>query len=120
MARKLYLYNCSMINEHFGILAAIIPVVGDLSYLRDVLRGITQPNRVSWLLWAVAPLIAFAAELVEHTRPEIALLTLSVGFGPLFIVAASFLNRKAAHWKVTRFDLFCGSVSLVALALWFI
>ena len=25
-------------------------------YLRDTLRGTTKPNRVTWLLWAVAPL----------------------------------------------------------------
>ena len=38
---------------------------GAAVYLRDTLRGTTQPNRVTWLLWAVAPLLAAAVEFNE-------------------------------------------------------
>jgi energy-converting hydrogenase Eha subunit A len=106
-----------MINEHFAILAALLPIAGSASYAVDTFKGKTQPNRVSWLLWGIAPMIAFAAELVQHTKLESTLLTFAVGFGPLLVIFASFVNHKA-YWKITKFDIFCGSISVLALVLW--
>ena len=44
-------------------------------------------------------------------------MTFSTGFWPIMILAGSFLNKKA-EWKVTKFDLFCGFLSIVGLVLW--
>ncbi len=57
-----------MISQNFAALAALLPLIGFAAYLRDTLRGKIPPNRVSWLLWGAAPMIAFAAELAEGTR----------------------------------------------------
>lgn len=52
-----------MLNENFVILGAVIFAIGSLSYLIDTLKGKVKPNRVTFFLWALAPLIAFAAEV---------------------------------------------------------
>jgi hypothetical protein len=106
-----------MIDQHFGILAALLPLAGFASYIRDTLKGKTQPNRTSWSLWAVAPLIAFGAELAQHASLDVALLGFTLGFGPLLVVAASLTDRKS-YWQLTRLDLLCGSISIIALTLW--
>lgn len=105
-----------MIDGRFAILAAIITVAGNVVYARETVRGRTQPNRVTWLLWSLAPMIAFAAELVQHVGLN-ALLTFSVGFGPLLVVGASFLDPKA-YARLTRLDIACGVLSLAALIGW--
>jgi hypothetical protein len=105
-----------VIDRHFAILAALIALTGSGGYALDTLRGRTQPNRVSWGMWAVAPLIAFAAELSEHAGLK-ALLTFAVGFGPLMVVIASFLDPRA-YARFTRLDILCGALSLAALAMW--
>ena len=105
-----------MIDAHFAILAAVITVAGNIAYARDTVRGRTQPNRVTWGLWSLAPMIAFAAELVQHAGLN-ALLTFSVGFGPLLVVAASFLDPKA-YARLTTLDIACGVLSLGALIGW--
>jgi hypothetical protein len=107
-----------MINPNFVIVGAIIAAVGTLSYLIDTLKGKVQPNRVSFLLWSLAPLIAFFAEIKQGVGIQ-ALLTFVVGFLPLTIFIASFVNKKA-EWKLTRFDLICGAMSIVGLILWYI
>ncbi len=105
-----------MIDRHFAILAALVTLAGSGGYALDTLRGRTQPNRVSWAMWAVAPLIAFAAELTEHAGLT-SLLTFSVGFGPAMVLLASFLDERA-YARITRLDVMCGGLSAAALAAW--
>ncbi|MGA9856518.1 MAG: hypothetical protein WBQ18_01580 [Solirubrobacteraceae bacterium] len=105
-----------MIDPHFAILGALITLTGSVAYARDTVRGRTQPNRVTWSLWALAPMIAFAAELAQHVGLD-ALLTFAVGFGPLIVVIASFMDPRA-YARLTGFDILCGVLSLAALVGW--
>jgi hypothetical protein len=105
-----------MIDSRFAILGALITLGGNLSYARDTLKAKAQPNRVSWALWALAPLIAFAAELAQQVGLA-ALLTLAAGGGPLLVLVASFVDPKA-YWAVTGLDVFCGCLAVVALIGW--
>src|SRR4051812_25550094 len=82
-----------MINQNFIILGAIIASIGSLSYLIDTIKGKVKPNRVSFLLWSLAPLIAFVAELRQGDGLQ-SLLTFEVGFLPLTIFIASFFNKN--------------------------
>ena len=41
-----------MIDENWIYLGTAIGAAGTSVYLLDTLRGTTQPNRVTWLLWA--------------------------------------------------------------------
>jgi hypothetical protein len=107
-----------MINQNFVIVGAIIAAAGSLSYLIDTLKGKVKPNRVSFLLWSIAPLIAFFAEIKQGVGIQ-ALMTFTVGILPLTIFIASFVNKKAV-WNLTGFDLICGALSIVGLVLWFI
>lgn len=49
----------------------------------------------------------------------VAFMTLAVGLGPLAIFIASFVNKRSS-WKITKLDLACGAVSLLALLLWWL
>ena len=107
-----------MINQNFVILGAIIAAAGSVSYLIDTLKGKVKPNRVSFLLWSLAPLIAFFAEIKQGVGIQ-ALMTFVVGFLPFTIFIASFVNKKAV-WNLTGFDLMCGALSIIGLVFWFI
>lgn len=105
-----------MLNEKFVFIAISLNLLGGLSYLIDTIKGKTKPNKVSWLLWGLAPLIAFAAQVKQGVGLS-SLMTLTIGISPLLIFSASFINREAA-WKLTFFDLICGMLSLLGLLLW--
>lgn len=107
-----------MINQNFVILGVIIASIGSVNYLINTIKGKVKPNRVSFLLWSLAPLIAFGAELQQGVGLQ-SLMTFVVGFLPLTIFVASFLNKNA-EWKLTRFDFTCGALSLIGLILWYI
>ena len=107
-----------MISSNFVYLAVIAQFLGGLSYLIDTIKGNIQPNKVSWLLWSVAPLIAFVAELFKGVGIQ-SLTTFIVGFTPLTIFVASFLNKRVM-WKIEKLDIICGALSLCGLVLWFV
>src|SRR5215218_1082663 len=100
-----------MIDERFVLLGAALATVGGVSYLLDTLAGRNQPNKVTWLLWGVAPLMAFAAQLSEGVGIA-AVATFAVGFMPLTICAASFVNPRS-EWRTTVFDVVCGVFSVL-------
>jgi hypothetical protein len=107
-----------MINVHFVYLGAGLGSVGSLIYVWDTLRGTTQPNRVTWILWAFAPLLAFAVELHSGIGLR-SLTTFVIGFMPLLVFIASFHNQ-AAVWKIRRVDYVCGAMSLAGTAAWLV
>lgn len=107
-----------MLPSYFVIIGTAIGSIGALWYLMETIRGNVKPNRVSFLLWSIAPLIAFAAEIQKGVGIQ-SLMTFSVGFLPLTIFLGSFINKKS-EWKLTRFDFTCGAFSLLGLILWLI
>ena len=106
-----------MISENFIWLALLINLFGTVIYLLDTLKGKVKPNKVTWILWSVNPLIAFAAEIHQQVGIQ-SLLTFMIGFGPLVIFLASFVNKRA-YWQITKADVACGLLSLIGLSLWY-
>jgi hypothetical protein len=107
-----------MLHSNFVIVGTLIGAAGSVAYLVDTVKGRIRPNRVSFLLWSVAPFIAFFAQITQGVGLE-ALMTFSTGFFPLTVFIASFVNKQA-EWKLTWFDVACGILSLAGLALWMI
>jgi hypothetical protein len=106
-----------VIDPRFVFLAIAVSLVGASGYVRDTLRGVTSPNRVTWGLWGIEGTLAFVVEVQQHVGLA-ALMTLTMGFVPLVVVVASFRNSHLA-WKIGKFDIFCGVVSVLGLVFWF-
>jgi len=105
-----------MIHPNWVFLSMALGLLGSLRYAHATLLGRVRPNRVTWSLWAAAPLIGFFAQLDTAVgRP--ALLTLSAGVGPLIVLTASLASRHGTV-AITRFDLACGAISVIALIVW--
>lgn len=107
-----------MLHSNFVIVGTLIGAAGTVVYLKQTLKGNVKPNRVTFLLWSLIPFIAFSAQIKQGVGME-ALMTFSTGFLPLTVFIASFVNKQA-EWKLTRFDLMCGFLSLLGVALWMI
>lgn len=107
-----------MLNQNFVIVGTLIASIGSVAYLWETIKGNVRPNRVSFLLWAIAPMIAFVAQIKQGVGLE-SLMTFSTGFLPLLVFFASFSNKNA-QWKLTKFDLSCGILSVAGLILWLI
>jgi len=104
--------------QYLVIVGAMVQLAGVFSYLKGTIRGETKPNRITWFMWSIAPLIASAAGLASGVTWAVLPVFMS-GFGPLIIFIASFVNKNS-YWKLEIFDWLCGIFSALALILWWI
>jgi hypothetical protein len=102
--------------QYLVFLAAGALLVGAYVYVESMLKGNVKPNRVSWLLWAIAPMIGFAAA-VSNGAGLAAVPVFMAGLCPLLIFVASFAVKRA-HWKLVKLDYACGLLSILALVFW--
>lgn len=107
-----------MIDERFVLLGFAISLVGTLRYCRLTLLGRVIPNRVSWFLWTLVPLIGFCAQLSDGVGWP-AVLTLSIGVGPGLVFLAA-CRRGGGRWVPTAIDRVCAAVAAVAIAAWLV
>ena len=94
------------------ILSAAVTLYFALGYVRATLKGWVIPNKVTWFLWALAPMIAFFATFSSSGFSLGQIPVFMAGFTPLLVFGASFINKQS-FWKITFFDLSCGIVSLI-------
>ena len=99
------------------IISTLLMLWGGYAYFRDTLAGRTKPNRVSWFLWALAPLVSLGAAFSVDADIWASVRVLVGGVVPGVIFLSSFVNRKS-YWKLTWFDWICGGLSLAALLFW--
>ncbi len=105
--------------QYFVLLLGVVAnVFGVLYYVRDTWHGQTKPNRITWLMWSLAPLIGTVAALSDGVSWA-TLPVFMTGFGALLIFLASFVN-PLSYWKLGILDYVCGLLSALALVLWWI
>lgn len=102
--------------QYLVLLGAAANIFGGFYYIKDTLAGTTKPNRVTWLMWSIAPLIGTVAALAAQVTWAV-LPVFMAGFVPLLVFAASFKNKNA-YWQLRKLDYLCGLFSLLALILW--
>src|SRR3989338_6404638 len=105
--------------QYIVIIGAFAQLYGIYSYIQQTLKGNTKPNRITWLLWSIAPLIGVVAAIFDKVNPLAVLPVFMAGFGPLLVFIASFVNKNY-YWKLEKFDYLCGFFSIFALILWWL
>lgn len=108
-----------MIDQNWVFLAVAINLTGALIYAYSVVRGATRPNRVTWFILSFAPLLAFAAMMLQGVSFRESVFTLETGISPLIIFVSTFFAREPT-WEITKFDLTCGALSIIGFVLWII
>lgn len=105
-----------MNTETLAYVGAIITAIGGSIYLYETLKGKIQPNRITWLLWGMFPMITFAAQRSVEAE-TVAWISFSAGLLPLLIFVASFVNKNA-YWHTRPTDYVCMALALIGVVLW--
>jgi len=105
-----------MLASGFIAVAILLRLMAGGGYLISTLRGKAKPNIVSWSLWSLTALIAFAAQIYKGGGSE-ALVTLAIAFGPLAVIAVAVL-KDTQSLTLTRLDVWCLSLAIAGIILW--
>jgi len=100
----------------FLIISVALTLAAVLPYIRDILRGTTKPNIVSWMTWTLLTGIATIAEISAHDY-KTAIFTFSATLETLSIV---LLGLRYGYAKYSKFDAICQIASLSGFLFWWL
>ena len=107
-----------MLPEQIVYIGVLISLILTFFYIRTIIYGNTRPSLISWSIWALAPLIAVFLQIKAGAGLSF-LSSFMSGFGPLLVVIFALIYKKG-FWKITKFDVVCGALALLALAIYII
>lgn len=105
-----------MLPEYFAVIGAIIASIGGLYYLFETITGKSKPNRITWLLWGLFPMITFVAQQAQGVK-GLSWASFVSGLTPILVVVASLFNKKA-YWKTDKRDYICMVIGFLGIILW--
>jgi hypothetical protein len=98
-----------------AVVAALLAIISVVPYVRDMLKGKTKPNVVSWGLWTLIQGIFAAAQFAEGASLSIVLPAVEVASTGLIVV----LGLAGFGYKKYRpLDFICLALALGAIVLW--
>jgi hypothetical protein len=107
-----------MIPDYFAVVGAVIASIGGFYYLYETIVGKSKPNRITWLLWGLFPMIIFVAQRAQGVE-GLSWVSFVAGFTPFLILLASFINKKA-YWKTEPRDYLLMVAAFIGIVLWFL
>lgn len=107
-----------MLPEYFAFIGAIISTLGGFYYFLETVRGKTKPNRVTYGMWTLFPLVVFVAQRAEGVE-GISYTSLVYALPSLLTFLATFVVAKS-YWKTRPLDFWCLGSALLGIVLWVI
>ena len=98
-----------------AVLAGLLTLASVVPYVRDMLKGTTKPNIVSWGLWTLIQAIFAAAQFSAGASLSIVLPAVEVGTTGLVVVLGLI---GFGYKKYRPLDFVCLALALLAIALW--
>jgi hypothetical protein len=96
------------------VLASLITVASIVPYIRDIIKGETKPNIVSWITWTLLTGVATIAEIAAGEYRT----AIFTGAAVLETLAVVLLSIKYGYAKYTPFDVVCQVGALFGFVLW--
>lgn len=106
-----------MITEIAGYLSFVLGILALVPYIRDVLRGTTKPERISWLIWSVIGCIAFFSQWAKGASYSL-FMPASFTLGNAIIFLLSF--KYGYSNKLRLRDILALCALAISLVLWYL
>ncbi len=105
-------------KESIAIIAAILAFVGNISYLKDVVKGVVRPHPYTWFIWSIVSMTTFLGGLAKGAGIGALPMGVSEGFTiVIFLFSLKYLfTKEAGH--IRTIDHYFLAVCLVGLVPW--
>lgn len=106
------------IKTIIAIIASILAVIGNLSYLRDILAEKVKPHPYTWFVWSIVSMTTFLGGLAKGAGIGALPTGIAEGFTIIiFIFSLKYLFRGTAG-HIRKIDNYFLAVALVGLIPW--
>jgi len=97
------------------VIIAIVDLLANYPYLRDVIKGKTKPNIASWSTWTLINIIIVVAAIAAGGAINTVVLGATYLVGSLSILLVGIFKGTR---KYTLFDGICQTVAILGVVLW--
>jgi hypothetical protein len=101
-------------TETIVIVASIFAIVGNLPYLRDVVKGRAKPHPYTWLVWSIVSLTVFFGQLAKGAG----LGAIPTGVSEFFTILIFFFSLKYGFKNIQKRDTYFLIIALLGLIPW--
>ncbi len=105
-------------KEAIAIIAAILAIIGNISYLKDVIKGHVHPHPYTWFIWSIVSMTTFLGGLAKGAGIG----ALPTGVAEAFTIIIFLFSlkyifkRKTGH--IRKVDHYFLVIALVGLIPW--
>lgn len=105
-------------KEAFAIVAAVLAIIGNTSYLRDVMKGVVQPHPYTWFIWSIVSMTTFFGGLAKGAGIGALPTGVAEGFTIIIFLFSlkCFFNGEMA--VIRRIDHYFLAAALIGLIPW--
>ncbi len=97
-----------------AVLAAILAIVGNVPYLRDITKKRVQPHPYTWLVWTITSCIVFFGQVAAGAGIG----ALATAASEIFTVIIFLFSLKYGFKDIQRIDTFCLIIALLGIIPW--
>lgn len=101
-------------KETIVIIASILAVVGNIPYLRDVIKGRAKPHPYTWLVWSIVSLTVFFGQVAKGAGIG----AIPTGVSEFFTILIFFFSLKYGFKNIQRRDTYFLIIALLGLIPW--
>lgn len=102
------------------IIASVLAVVGNVSYLNDVLRGRVIPHPYTWFIWSIVSMTILLGGIVKGAGIGAIPTAIAEGFTVLiFLFSLRYVFRHGAQ-HIQRSDHYFLAIAMCGLVPWFL
>lgn len=101
-------------KESIAIIAGIIAIIGNVPYLRDVIRRRVQPHPYTWLVWSIVSAVTFFGSLQKGAGIG----ALPIAMSEIFTIIIFFFSLQYGFKNIVRKDTYFLIIALIGLIPW--
>lgn len=96
------------------VIAAIIAVIGNVPYLRDVITNKIQPHPYTWLMWSIVSAVTFFGQVVKGAGIG----SIPTGIAEGFTIIIFFFSLRYGFRNIRKQDTYFLVAALLGLIPW--
>lgn len=105
-------------KEVIAVIATILAFVGNISYLKDVVRGVVRPHPYTWFIWSIVSMTTFLGGLAKGAGIGALPTGVAEGFTIIiFLFSLKYLFKKEAG-HIRTVDHYFLAACLIGLVPW--